>query len=98
MSIKSTLTLLGLGAGLMYFYDPRSGARRRSQVRDQVVSARNNAGEFMDAAVEDLRNRARGIRSIPNTGKATVSGMRDAVSETAGNLTTNTGDCSAWEM
>jgi hypothetical protein len=38
---------VGLGAGLMYFFDPESGRRRRALVSDQLVGAlrRINGGE-----------------------------------------------------
>lgn len=52
---------LGLGAGLMYFYDPRRGRRRRALVRDQVNSFMNRTDDALEVAVEDLRNRTRGV-------------------------------------
>jgi uncharacterized membrane protein len=52
---------LGLGAGLMYFYDPRRGRRRRALVRDQVNRLVNQADDAIDVAVRDMRNRTRGV-------------------------------------
>jgi len=61
MRFKTLLTSLGLGAGLMYFYDPRLGNRRRALVRDQANSVVNNIDDSIDKAMEDARNRARGV-------------------------------------
>lgn len=62
--MKNPLTLLsglGLGAALMYFYDPERGARRRSLFRDQLVSTMNDAGNAFEPAAEDAANRTRGM-------------------------------------
>lgn len=61
---NNLLTLLiaaGCGAGLMYFYDPRCGRRRRSLARDQLLSAGNRAVRNLDRTVKHTRNRVRGI-------------------------------------
>lgn len=61
MRLKTLLASLGLGAGLMYFYDPRLGNRRRAVVRDKVNSVVNTVDDSIDVAMEDMRNRARGV-------------------------------------
>jgi len=61
MRFKTLLTSLGLGAGLMYFYDPRLGNRRRALVRDKVNSLVDSVDDSVDVAMEDMRNRARGV-------------------------------------
>src|SRR5688572_4374769 len=61
MRFKTLVASLGLGAGLMYFYDPRLGKRRRTQVRDRVNSLVNTVDDSVDVAMEDMRNRARGV-------------------------------------
>jgi uncharacterized membrane protein len=63
MKIKTLLTTLGLGAGLMYFMDPQHGTRRRTMVIDKANRFVNNIDESIDIAVEDARNRARGVLS-----------------------------------
>lgn len=63
MKIKTLLTSIGLGAGLMYFMDPQHGARRRTMVVDKANRFVNNIDESIDIAVEDARNRARGMLS-----------------------------------
>jgi uncharacterized membrane protein len=46
---------------MMYFFDPEQGNRRRALVRDKANSLVNNMDDSIDAATEDLRNRARGV-------------------------------------
>jgi hypothetical protein len=52
---------MGLGAGLMYFFDPDSGRWRRALVRDQLVSAGHDLEDLVGASARDLKNRARGV-------------------------------------
>jgi len=85
--LSSTLMTLGLGAGLMYLYDPRSGNRRRALMRDQINQNINNTKDFWGAAMEDLRNRSRGITSQT---KSMVKGekiSRTSNMDPEGNLT-----------
>jgi uncharacterized membrane protein len=63
MKLKTLLTTIGLGAGLMYFLDPQHGNRRRALVRDRVNSWVNDLDESLDTAREDIRNRTRGVLS-----------------------------------
>lgn len=51
----------GLGAALMYFFDPARGRRRRHLVRDQLTHARAVAGDALGTTTRDVRNRARGL-------------------------------------
>jgi hypothetical protein len=55
------LGALGIGALAMYFYDPVSGKRRRALLRDQLVHARHEIGDYAEGATKDLRNRAYGL-------------------------------------
>jgi uncharacterized membrane protein len=52
---------MGLGAGLMYVFDPDRGRRRRSLVVDKVISAQHELRRATDKATRDLMNRGRGI-------------------------------------
>lgn len=61
MRLKTFLTTMGLGAGLMYFFDPRQGNRRRAILRDKALSLVNEVDDSIDVAMEDMRNRARGV-------------------------------------
>ena len=45
----------------MYFFDARSGRRRRALVRDQVSRAAHKSSELSAKAGRDLRNRANGL-------------------------------------
>lgn len=63
MRLKTLLTTLGLGAGLMYFMDPQHGNRRRALVRDRVNSWIYSLDQSLDTARQDLRNRTRGVLS-----------------------------------
>jgi uncharacterized membrane protein len=61
MRLKTLITSIGLGAGLMYFYDPSRGNRRRAMLSDKVHSVRRRSDHAIDVAVRDMRNRARGF-------------------------------------
>jgi uncharacterized membrane protein len=68
--LSSWLFGLGLGAGLMYFLDPDSGDRRKAMVRDRLTRMQSKGDEAVETAVNDLRNRLRGVFS---NGMAMVS-------------------------
>jgi uncharacterized membrane protein len=59
--LSSWLTTLALGAGLMYFYDPDRGNRRRAIMRDRFRGMKNDLDDAVDVGVQDLRNQAQGI-------------------------------------
>ncbi len=63
MKLKTLLVSMGLGAGLMYFFDPQHGERRRTMVRDRANRIVNDLDESIDTAMQDARNRARGVLS-----------------------------------
>jgi osmotically-inducible protein OsmY len=50
-----------IGAGAMYFLDPRSGRGRRAVVRDKAFGAVNDASKTIGRRVRDLGNRAEGL-------------------------------------
>jgi hypothetical protein len=52
---------LGVGATLMYFFDPNRGARRRALVRDQLVHAGHLMRDAAGATSRDIANRASGV-------------------------------------
>jgi len=52
---------IGIGAGLMYFYDPDRGHRRRVLVKDKAVSAVKDVDDAINKTSRDLKNRARGV-------------------------------------
>ncbi|MGZ5435169.1 MAG: YtxH domain-containing protein [Pyrinomonadaceae bacterium] len=49
---------LGLGAALMYLFDPDRGRGRRALIRDKAEDAANKVGEYAETMSRDLRNRA----------------------------------------
>ncbi len=66
---------IGLGALLMYLFDPDRGRGRRARLGDQLTSKVNRLGEAAESKARDLRNRAQGVlheaRSIlPGGGSA----------------------------
>jgi uncharacterized membrane protein len=63
MRLKTLLVTVGLGAGLMYFFDPQQGARRRAQVQNQVNKWISDLDYSIDMGRRDLRNRTRGVLS-----------------------------------
>jgi osmotically-inducible protein OsmY len=52
---------VGLGAALMYFFDPDRGKRRRALARDKVEAAGNKVGCYAEKMSHDIRNRAYGV-------------------------------------
>ena len=56
--IVRVLGALGIGALAMYFFDPVSGKRRRALVREQLVHAQHEIGEYAEDTATDLRKRA----------------------------------------
>jgi gas vesicle protein len=55
------LGAFAIGALAVYFFDPVSGKRRRALLRDQMVHARHEIGEYAEGTAKDLRNRAQGL-------------------------------------
>jgi len=80
MKLKTLVASIGLGAGLMYFFDPQHGERRRALVRDRANRFVNNIDESIDIAMEDARNRARGVLS-EMTAKLSDQGAPDWILE-----------------
>src|SRR5437867_6971449 len=52
---------VGLGAALMYLFDPDRGKRRRALIRDKVEAAGNKATCYAGKMKRDIRNRAYGV-------------------------------------
>jgi hypothetical protein len=53
----------GFGAGMMYFFDPVSGNRRRSLVRDQLVHACTVCDRQAGVTYRDASNRLQGAKA-----------------------------------
>jgi len=73
-----------LGAGAVYFLDPRLGNRRRALVADHFRRLSRRTGCVIDAGVRDLGNRTRGavhdVGSFVGRGKWPTSPQRQAKS------------------
>lgn len=52
---------LGLGASLMYLFDPAAGKRRRSYLRDKCVHYSRKTEKFAGSKVRHMRNKAKGM-------------------------------------
>jgi uncharacterized membrane protein len=63
MKIRMLLTTIGVGAGLAYFFDPRQGESRREVLRDRANNLVNRMDDSIYTAVEDTRDKTRGILS-----------------------------------
>ena len=59
--ITIVLGAVGLGAALMYLFDPDRGNRRRALIRDKVVKLNRQTQETVSGKVTDLSNRAKGM-------------------------------------
>lgn len=83
---SNTIALLlggiGLGALLMYLFDPDRGRGRRAMLSDQLTSKVNRLSDAAESKARHLSNRARGViheaRSIlPGGESAEQSGQND---------------------
>jgi hypothetical protein len=69
---------VGLGAALMYLFDPERGRGRRAKLSDQVASKANRIGAGIGSKTRDLRNRAQGLvhevkSALPSSEKGSQS-------------------------
>jgi hypothetical protein len=60
-AIRSTMLGAGLGAGLMFLFDPARGPRRRSLVRDKFIRATHETRDALGATQRDLSTRIEGV-------------------------------------
>jgi hypothetical protein len=70
--MKKVLGLVGLGAGLTYFFDPQQGRRRRAMARDRIagffrrrVRVGERLGRSASAQAEGLVQKAKHLREEP---------------------------------
>jgi uncharacterized membrane protein len=93
--MANRLMFLGLGAALMYFYDPQAGRRRRSGLKDRIDSAARRIEHGRDVVIRDARNRAQGLAA--ETRGALEAGKRQGLVPAATSLATIAQDsASAW--
>ena len=62
-SVTFFLGSLGLGALLMYFYDPQSGRRRRALLEDQCSHTMRKLSEAQRVVARDATNRIHGLKA-----------------------------------
>lgn len=55
------LTGASLGAGLMYFLDPKRGRQRRAGIREKMIRLSHEMEEMRDTVTRDMRNRMCGL-------------------------------------
>lgn len=60
------LTSIGLGAALMYLFDPERGKARRAEIGDRVKAKAQSAERSAEKLAKDLRNRASGVKAKMN--------------------------------
>lgn len=84
------LTLLkgaGLGAGIMYFFDPVSGKRRQALVRDQLVSCCSKTERQAGKLYRDASNRLEGAKhELSSMMQSSDQGLVERIQEGAGNV------------
>jgi uncharacterized membrane protein len=68
----------GVGAGLMYLYDPQMGRRRRALTRDQFIRLSHRIDDAVDVTSRDLTNRAVGLWAEMRS-SITSNGVSDEV-------------------
>lgn len=57
------LTSIGLGAALMYLFDPERGKSRRAEIGERVKSKAKEAEHSAEKVARNVRNRAAGIKA-----------------------------------
>ena len=77
----SVLGAVGLGAGLMYLFDPEEGNRRRALMRDQAISMLRRSDDFIEKTARDFRNRTRGMVAETMAALSDQEGTTDWVLE-----------------
>src|SRR5438105_330099 len=55
------VTGLGIGAGLMYMFDPYQGRRRRALAQGKATRAARTTRDAIEVVSKDLRNRGQGL-------------------------------------
>ena len=79
--IITVLGGIGLGAALMYLYDPKGGRRRRALIRDKAVGLTNDARQALNKRTKDLSNRAQGVM---HDAKSLIAGGKQEEAPTRG--------------
>src|SRR5437764_8552791 len=75
---RSTILGAGIGAGLMFIFDPVRGARRRALVPDKFVRAAHKTRDAYEATQRDVGNRASGV-AAELRGRFSADGASDDI-------------------
>jgi len=68
--IFAILAGLGVGAAVMYLFDPEGGNRRRALIRDKAVRLNRQTREAIGGTMKDLSNRAKGTMHEMTSGSS----------------------------
>jgi hypothetical protein len=78
--MNEELTLLGgigLGVGLMYFFDPQTGERRRERLRNQITGTLNQINEGVDSTIRSVTHYGQGLEAEIRSWAASEGGAND---------------------
>ncbi len=94
---------VGLGAGLMFLLDPKTGSHRRALARDKTVGALKTGGNAALQTGKDLGNRTRDlVTGAVASGKSRLKGevedvLVPAVKDLKNQLEATTGNGRSWK-
>jgi len=60
-NILAMIAGLGIGAALMYLFDPKGGNRRRALIRDKGVHLKTKTQRVVKGKISDLKNKSQGL-------------------------------------
>lgn len=82
--MANPVVFLGLGAALMYFYDPQAGRRRRAEMRNQLDAYSHRLQHARQVVERDARNRYQGL--VAETRGAIEAGKREGLASAGTSL------------
>lgn len=85
--MKKTLFLVGFGASLMYFFDPKNGETRRNSLRDTFESFLPQTKKALGQKADEVVAKAHEITSkVDNSAAETIQGLgENALHENSAN-------------
>jgi hypothetical protein len=80
-AILAILGGLGVGAALMYIFDPDGGNRRRALIRDKATKFNRQTREAIEGRAKDISNRTKGLihEMKSASGSETRSGAEEPI-------------------
>lgn len=61
VQLTALAVAVGVTAGILYFFDARSGRRRRAMLRDRLDRSRRRLAENLQSTADGVRNGSRGV-------------------------------------